>query len=137
MDRYVKAFIVISIVYLGLASVLGVFMIMNQNLLGLKFVHTHLMLIGWVSMMIYGVGYHILPRFSGRLIKSKALVGLQFWFANIGLIGMVLFYTLKVYHPEVDAYRILTGLSGVVEILSIAVFFYNMLATLLARQEEA
>jgi len=50
----------------------------------------HLNLLGFMSMMIYGVGYHILilPRFSGRPVYSPLLMRIQFWFANPGLIGM-------------------------------------------------
>ena len=69
MDRFVKNFIIVSIIYLGVSSILGVCMLWNQSLMSLKFVHSHLNMLGWVSMMIYGVGYHVLPRFSGRPLK--------------------------------------------------------------------
>jgi hypothetical protein len=36
------------------------------------------------------VGYHILPKFSGRHIYSPSLMKIQFWFANAGLIGMAI-----------------------------------------------
>ena len=61
MDRFVKNFILMSIVYLTIAAVLGIFMFGNPSLMQFRFVHSHLMLLGWVSMMIFGVGYHILP----------------------------------------------------------------------------
>jgi len=54
-------------------------------LMHLKFVHSHLNMLGWVSMMIFGVGYHILPRFAGKPLKSPKMGELQFWLANIGL----------------------------------------------------
>jgi cbb3-type cytochrome oxidase subunit 1 len=132
MDRFVKNFIVMSIVYLGLSSILGVCMLWSQSLSSLKFVHSHLNMLGWVSMMIYGVGYHVLPRFSGRPLKYPKIGELQFWVANIGLVGMLLFYTLGVFKPL----RIFQGLSvifGIIEVFSIFLFFYNMLATLLPR----
>ncbi len=132
MDRFVRNFIIISIVYLGAASVLGVCMLWNESLLSLKFVHSHLNLLGWVSMMIYGVGYHVLPRFSGRPLKYPKIGELQFWTANIGLIGMLLFYALGVYNPS-QAYKMLSVTFGVVEVFSIALFLYNMMATLLPK----
>jgi len=134
MDRFVKNFILMSIVYLTLASILGICMIGNPSLLSLKFVHSHLMLIGWVSMMIYGVGYHILPKFAGKFLKSKAMGELQFWLANIGLVGMLGFYMLDVYNPS-NLYRGLTITSGAVEVLSTFLFFYNMIATLYSKVE--
>jgi cytochrome c oxidase cbb3-type subunit 1 len=86
-------------------------------------------------MMIYGVGYHILPRFSGKLIKSKVVAEAQFWLANAGLIGLVLFYTLEIHIPKVTIYRPLTVFSGILEVISVFLFFYNMLATLLSKEE--
>ncbi|MBA4371384.1 MAG: hypothetical protein C0402_00830 [Thermodesulfovibrio sp.] len=132
MDRFVKNFIIVSIVYLGISSLLGVFMLWNQSLMSLKFVHSHLNMLGWVSMMIYGVGYHILPRFAGRALKYPKMGEVQFWTANIGLVGMLTFYTLDaVSHGQ--SFTVMTVIFGAVEVLSISLFFYNMLATLLPK----
>jgi len=132
MDRFVRNFIIVSIVYLGAASTLGVCMLWNESLLSLKFVHSHLNLLGWVSMMIYGVGYHVLPRFSGRPLKYPKMGELQFWTANTGLIGMLLFYSLGVYNPS-QTFKIVSVAFGAVEVFSIVLFLYNMLATLLPK----
>ncbi len=136
MDRFAKNFIGASIVYLFLSTVLGILMLYNPGLLRLKFVHSHLNMLGWVSMMIYGVGYHILPRFVGRLIKSKTLAEIQFYLANAGLVGMLFFYTLETYNPGNSLYRGLTVASGVIEAVSIVLFFYNMIATLYAKESQ-
>jgi cytochrome c oxidase cbb3-type subunit 1 len=130
MDRFVKGFIVMSIVYLGISAVLGIVMLGHQDLLAMKFVHSHLNMLGWVSMMIYGVGYHILPRFMGRALYSNTIGEAQFYLANISLVAMLLFYTLNVYHPS-GSYLTLTVISGAVQALAIFLFFYNMLMTLL------
>lgn len=135
MDRYVKGFIVMSIVYLGFAALLGIIMLGNQNVMALKFVHSHLNMLGWVSMMIYGVGYHILPRFMGRPVYSNKIGEAQFYLGNISLITLLLFYTLNVYSPG-DMYRTLTVASGAVQALTIFLFFYNMLMTLMKKVEQ-
>lgn len=135
MDRFVKNFIGASIVYLFLSTIFGIFMLADPEFLRLKFVHSHLNMLGWVSMMIYGVGYHILPRFVGRRIKSATLGEIQFYIANIGLIGMLFFYTLETYNPGNSLYRALTVTAGILEALSIVIFFYNMIATLYAKEE--
>lgn len=132
MDRFVRNFIIVSIVYLGVSSLLGVCMLWNQSLMSLKFVHSHLNMLGWVSMMIYGVGYHILPKFAGRPLKYPKMGEFQFWAANIGLIGMLLFYMLDVSSPN-QSFTTITVVFGVIEVLSIGLFFYNMLATLLPK----
>jgi len=135
MDRFVKNFIGISIIYLFLASLFGVLMLAHPDLLALKFVHSHLNMLGWVSMMIFGVGYHILPRFMGRPLKSPKLGEMQFWLANIGLVGMLIFYSMDVLYPEAGFYSGLTVAFGIVEAVSIFLFFYNMLATIYAKSE--
>ncbi len=135
MDRFVKGFIVMSIVYLGVAAALGIIMLGNPNVMALKFVHSHLNMLGWVSMMIYGVGYHILPRFMGRPLYSNKIGEAQFYLANISLVGMLLFYTLNTYDSG-SMYRTLTVLFGVVQAIAIFLFFFNMLMTLLTKVEQ-
>jgi len=135
MDRFVKNFILMSIIYLTMASLLGILMLGHPSLMHLKFVHSHLNMLGWVSMMIFGVGYHILPRFTGKPLKSPKVGELQFWLANIGLIGMLFFYTLGSFNPETGIYRGLTVAFGLMEAVSIFLFFYNMLVTMYAKSE--
>jgi len=130
MDRFARWFILMSIFYLVVAAVIGIVMLHSEKAMTLKFVHSHLNLLGWVSMMIYGVGYHILPRFMGRPLYSKVLGDVQFWAANIGLIMMLLFYTLNVSSPS-SGYVMLSVAGGVLELVSIVLFFFNMLKTLL------
>ncbi|QWR77188.1 cbb3-type cytochrome c oxidase subunit I [Candidatus Magnetomonas plexicatena] len=133
MDKFVRNFIVMSIVYLCASSFMGVFMLIGPKFHSFKFAHSHFMVLGWVSMMIYGVGYHILPRFSGRPLKSVKIGEVQFWLANIGLIGMAVFYSPCQYVSSWQWFLGLAPVFGFIEFISIALFFYNMLATLLAK----
>jgi hypothetical protein len=130
MDRFVRNFIIASIFYLALSTILGIAMLHHPQLLSLKFVHSHLNMLGWVSMMIYGVGYHILPKFAGKLLKHPKLGELQFWIANVSLIVMLLFYTMNVLSPA-STYTLIATLAAAAHAVSIAIFFYNMLVTLL------
>jgi len=132
MDRFARWFVIMSIVYLGVASVLGIVMLAGAGAISLKFVHSHLMLLGWVSMMIYGVGYHILPRFMGRPLFSQKLGDLQFWTANVGLITMLVFYTMNIYGPSRGYVAVMVA-AGIVELLSVLLFFYNMLMTMVPK----
>lgn len=135
MEKFVRNFIVMSIVYLALSACIGIAMFANSSCLSLRFVHSHLNMLGWVSMMIYGVGYHILPRFAGKRLKSVRMGEVQFYLANIGLIGMLVFYTLQVNNPAVSLYRGLSVAFGIMEALSIFLFFYNMIATFFSKEE--
>ena len=56
--------------------------------------HTHINLLGWVEMAIFAAVYYIVPRLVRRPIYSITLVKVHFWTHNIGLIGMVLLFTI-------------------------------------------
>jgi len=135
METFVRRFIIMSVVYLGVASLLGVAMLGSEKAMALKFVHSHLNMLGWVSMMIYGVGYHILPKFMGRQMYSKKIGEAQFWVANIGLVAMLVFYTLNIFNPS-DGLAGATVLAGLLELASIFLFFYNMLKTMMPPLEQ-
>ena len=51
--------------------------------------HAHLMLLGFVGMMIFGIGLHVLPRFTGHPLFSERLADAQFVLVNVGLVTMV------------------------------------------------
>lgn len=51
--------------------------------------HAHLMLVGFAGMMIFGIGLHVLPRFTGRPLYSERLADANFLLANVGLPLMV------------------------------------------------
>lgn len=59
--------------------------------------HTHINLLGWVEMAIFGVVYYVIPRLVKRPIYSIKLVKAHFWVHNFGLIGMVVFFTAAGY----------------------------------------
>lgn len=134
MDRFARNFIIMSIVYLAVASILGLLMLGHPSMLYMKFVHSHLNMLGWVSMMIFGVGYHILPRFTGKPLMYPKLGELHFWLANISLIGMLLFYLLDTVN-DVAIFKSISTVFGLIQAVSIFLFFYNMLATMLTKTE--
>ncbi|MHB0991244.1 MAG: hypothetical protein ACYC3O_05600 [Burkholderiales bacterium] len=52
-------------------------------------IHGHIMLLGFVLMMIYGVALHVLPRFSGKALYSEHLANWQLYLSNAGLPIMI------------------------------------------------
>ena len=130
MDRYTKGFVLASLVYFLLASVLGVWLGAADAAGWARFGHVHFNLLGFMTMMIYGVGYFILPRFNGRTLRWPSWVPLHFYAANVGLIGMV------ATAPE----RPSTGfvLFAALSVASAAMFVVNLGVTMLvAPAEEA
>jgi cbb3-type cytochrome oxidase subunit 1 len=94
-------------------------------------VHVHLNLLGFMSMMIYGVGYHILPRFSGRNIYSPSLMKIQFWLSNAGLIGMALSWPAASGGESAAAETVLL-LASVLSLAGVVIFAFNILKTIKA-----
>jgi hypothetical protein len=130
MDRYTKAFVLASLVYLMAAGAIGA---LTRGAAAspewVKFAHVHFNLAGFMSMMVYGVGYFILPRFNGTTLKFPGWVPVHFWLANIGLIGMV-----STFRPAIPpAFHAFAAVS----VLSNAVFVVNLVATMLFKEAEA
>ena len=123
MDRYTKGFVVASLVYFFLASVLGIWMGGRTERDGCEFAHVHFNLLGFMAMMIYGVGYFILPRFNGRTLRWPSWVPIHFFLANIGLIGMV------ATAPSLPSTGFL--LFAALSVLSTGMFAVNLGATML------
>ncbi len=55
--------------------------------------HTHINLLGWVEMAIFGAVYYLIPRLVRKGIYSMPLVKVHFWMHNVGLVGMVVLFT--------------------------------------------
>lgn len=131
MDRYAKFFVQASLIYLVIGVILGVLMSVYEDwtyLFGRA--HTHINLIGFVAFMIFGVGYHILPRFTGRPLHSVRLATLHAWLANIGLAGMSLFWILDAGFKG-SYLQAIAAIFAIVLGISMLVFIYNMWKSLI------
>jgi cbb3-type cytochrome oxidase subunit 1 len=89
MDWFVKAFLKASLVWLALGVTLGLAMAAHPAAVLYRPAHLHMTLLGFVTMMIYGVAYHVIPRFTGFALHSRRLAGWHWWISNVGLVLMV------------------------------------------------
>jgi hypothetical protein len=125
MDKYAKAFVKASLIYLGIGVLMGIEMLIWPDV---RFtyarVHVHLLLLGFMAMMIYGVGYHILPRFMGRPVYSHRLGNLQVWIANITLIGLSISWILEASRG--GFWHTLAILFGIGQAVAIFFFIINL-----------
>jgi cbb3-type cytochrome oxidase subunit 1 len=128
MSKTTVRFIKMSLVYLAIGATLGALFPIFPRLLGLKYGHVHLNLLGFMTMMVYGVAYHILPRFQGKLLYSERWAEIQFWLANIGLVGLVVFSALSSYWPQLP-FKAPLALFGIVQLASVYLFVANMWLT--------
>jgi cbb3-type cytochrome oxidase subunit 1 len=105
--------------------------------------HTHINLLGWVEMAIFAAVYYMVPRLVKRPIYSLRLVRVHFWIHNLGLLGMVVFFTAagvmggiasetgtpadveQVVHPMLAA----VGVFGSLVLLANFIWAYNLFRT--------
>ena len=127
MDKYAKAFVKSSLIYLGIGTIMGILMLVWPDYrFALMRVHVHILLLGFMAMMIYGVGYHILPRFMGRPIYSHRLGNIQVWIANITLIGLAISWILEAFQGGFWHYLYLAILFGIGQGVAILIFIINL-----------
>lgn len=129
MDWFVKGFLKSSLAWLSLGVTLGVAMAVHPVWIIYRPVHIHMNLLGFVTMMIYGVAYHVIPRFTGHALHSPRLAGAQWWLANIGLALMALGFTLRV-RGGLGVATMVLGLGGVSSAGAAYGFVYNLWRTI-------
>lgn len=95
MDWFVKAFIKSSVTWLGVGVTLGVAMAVHPEWGVLRTAHVHINVVGFVGMMIFGVAYHVIPRFTGIPLRSPRIAATHFVIANIGLAIMVVGFAMR------------------------------------------
>jgi cbb3-type cytochrome oxidase subunit 1 len=135
VDKYAKAFVKASLVYLAIGVILGVLMVLWPDIrFTVTKVHTHINLLGFMAMMIYGVGYHILPRFMGRPVYSQQLGNIQVWLANITLVGLSLSWIMEASQGRF--WHNLVILFGIGQAVSIFLFIINMWKSMLPQTTE-
>lgn len=137
MSPMVRKFLKASLVYLFLGVTLGALLAIAPVRNALfevlpgrwNLIHAHLNLLGFVSFMIFGVAYHIVPRFSGFGAEpwSPRLVEVHFWAANVGLWLFLAGFALA-------PFGWLNAAGGLVLLLSVYLFIFNLWKTMSATE---
>ncbi|MCK5286967.1 MAG: cbb3-type cytochrome c oxidase subunit I [Thermodesulfovibrionia bacterium] len=131
MERIIVWYLRMSVIYFATGVMFGMIMLLWPDSSGYyRPVHVHLNLLGFMSMMIYGVGYHILPRFSGEPVYSPLLTRIQFWFANAGLLGMAVSWPFVVSETNAELFNPILIISAFLSLAAIIFFTINILKTI-------
>ncbi len=87
MHKRNRLFITLSLAYALTGGLIGIVWLSDPALIpgDVARLHGHIMLLGFIAMMIYGVGLHVLPRFSGNPLFSERLANWQLYVSNAGL----------------------------------------------------
>jgi len=133
MSKTTIGFISASLIYLALTALLGLLLGVHYPVMArLIDTHVHFGLLGFFGMMVYGVAYHILPRFRGKPLKSESLAWAHLWLGNITLVGMGVFFPFAAYRAaDWSMAKIFFVTFAAGQAISIFIFVYNLLFTLL------
>jgi hypothetical protein len=122
MDRINVWFVRASLVYFLVGTSLGLLIVLHPSLMArFRGAHVHLNLAGFMTMMIFGVGHHIFPRFTGRPLYSRRLVAATFWLGNVGVPGLAVGFIL--------GGPVVLMVFGVIAFLAVVAFVANLLCT--------
>lgn len=128
MDWFVRAFLRASLTWLGLGVSLGVAMAVHPAWVVYRPAHLHMNLLGFVTMMIFGVAFHVVPRFTGRPLHDPRMAGFQWWISNAGLALMVTGFLLRPHGAAGTTLVLAAG--GALAALGAYAFIYNIWRTL-------
>lgn len=128
MDAYVRHMIRSALVWLAIGILIGISMALwpDGHIL-YKPGHAHANLLGFVSMMIFGVAYHVMPRFNGRPLHSVRMAQLHVWVANVGLGIQVAGFVVRPHWREPGMLGVAVG--GIISAIGAFMFIYNIWRT--------
>lgn len=140
MDGFAKAFLLTSLLWLSIGTTLGLTMAGHDAAHGgewgsrLVFLllpsHAHLLLLGWLSQLVFGVGYHLIPRIGGSLIRWPRMAWWHFALAQAGLAGMATGYVFKRLDDTHPGWFWMLAIAGTLSWVSVHLFVINIVATL-------
>ena len=128
MEPFVRNFIRMSLVWFSIGLLIGFSMVFWPDHIVYRPAHVHAVLLGFVSMMIFGVAYHVLPRFTGRPLHNRTLATVHFWSANAGLALLVSGFITRVHFAGPGA--LLLGTGAAISLAAGGMFVYNAWRTL-------
>lgn len=135
MDWFIKGFIRASLLWFAAGTILGLAMAIHPAWLGYRPAHAHMNVVGFLTMLVFGVGYQLLPRLFGHPLYSNRLAIAHLFLANGGLLAMVLGFLLQ--PRSAGAARWLLGGGGVLFATGALCWVYNLWRTFNAADARA
>ena len=129
MEPFVRNFVRASLTWLGVGVLIGISMAFWPSAaLVYRTAHIHANLLGFVSMMIFGVAYHVMPRFTGHPLHSRRQALWHLWVANLGLTLLVGGWIGRVWTP--DAATVVLRAGAAASAVGAFLFIHNIWRTL-------
>lgn len=135
MEWFIKAFIRASLLWFAAGIILGVGMAMQPAWVVYRPAHAHMNVVGFLTMLVFGVGYQLLPRLFGHPLHSQRLAVAHLFLANTGLLGLVTGFILQPRAGPVARWCIAGG--GTLFALGALFWVWNLWHTFNAADERA
>jgi len=126
MEWFIKAFIRASLLWFIAGIVLGVAMAWNPAWIAFRPAHAHMTVAGFLSMLVFGVGYQLLPRLFGHRLHSPRFAITHLVLANVGLATIVTGFLIQPYRA--DGHWITTA-GGILFAAGALLWVYNLWRT--------
>ena len=118
-NRLAARFVRHAVIYALIGMVWGLYTAISQDH-ATHVGHAHLMLLGWVSMAIFGIAFQVCP----QAAEGKLPV-VQFWAVNIGVVLMAIGLWL-IYTGKVPVGEPLASVGSLLVLLSMILFAVNI-----------
>jgi len=127
MDWFIKAFIRASLLWFAAGILLGLAIAIHPAWIIYRPAHAHMNVVGFLTMLVFGVGYQLLPRLFGHALYSTRLAVAHLFLANAGLAGLVLGFLIGPYDNAPG--KVLTATGGSLFTLGAMCWVYNLWRT--------
>ncbi len=127
MDWFVRYFIKSGLIYLALGVGMGTWMGFSPNAIIYRPAHVHLNLLGFTSMVIFGVAYHVIPRFTGHPLHSRRIAEVHWWVSNVGLVVLIGGFLFVPWLPSARAW---IEVGATLSATGVLLFIYNLWRTI-------
>jgi len=155
-ENYLVKFLIVGITFYGLQTLQGPMQAIRTFSAFIHYTdwvpaHIHMGTMGWVSMIAFAGVYYLVPRIYGRELYSIPLANLHFWLILIGqltwsislwIAGVLqagmwnamnadgsLTYTFMETMVEMYPYWWARGFGGIIYLVGVVVFIYNLIKT--------
>jgi len=127
MEWYIKAFIRSSLLWFAAGIALGIGMAVHPVWVAWMPAHAHMNVAGFLTMLVFGVGYQLLPRLFGHPLRSPALAIAHLWLANLGLAGIVAGFMTRLRSPHLGQWLLSVG--GILFGAGVLLWIWNLWST--------
>lgn len=124
MEWFIKAFIRASLLWFAAGIALGVGIAIYPQWVLYRPAHAHMSVVGFLTMLVFGVGYQLLPRLFGHPLHSQRLAVAHLFLANVGLGGLVVGFLVRPHSGS--AGRWITGIGGGLFALGAVFWVWNL-----------